>query len=74
VPIDKLGPCRLRESPDHAVAGDAWVGGKLGPVSDPWEDEGFADEDDWEGGESVQADLEDEPEPVDEEAPGEDEE
>ena len=29
-------------------------------MSDPWEDEGFGGEDDWEGKESVDADLEDE--------------
>ena len=28
--------------------------------SDPWEDEGFGGEDDWEGGESLEADVEDE--------------
>ena len=29
-------------------------------MGDPWEDEGFGGEDDWEGKESVEADLEDE--------------
>ena len=29
-------------------------------MSEPWEDEGFGGEDDWEGKESVEADLEDE--------------
>jgi hypothetical protein len=29
-------------------------------MSDPWEDEGFGGEDDWEGRESLEADLEDE--------------
>jgi hypothetical protein len=29
-------------------------------VSDAWDDEGFGAEDDWQGGESVGADLEDE--------------
>jgi hypothetical protein len=28
-------------------------------VSDPWEDEGYAGEDDWESSESVESDLED---------------
>lgn len=28
-------------------------------MGDPWEDEGYAGEDDWEGSESVEADLED---------------
>ena len=31
-------------------------------TGDPWEDEGFGAEDDWEGKESVEADLEDEDE------------
>ena len=30
--------------------------------SDPWEDEGFGGEDDWEGRESMESDLEDESE------------
>jgi hypothetical protein len=29
-------------------------------TGDPWGDEGFGGEDDWEGGESVELDLEDE--------------
>ncbi len=29
-------------------------------MSDPWEDEGYAGEDDWEGSESVESDVEDE--------------
>ena len=29
-------------------------------MSDPWEDEGYAGEDDWEAKESVESDLEDE--------------
>lgn len=28
-------------------------------MSDPWDDEGFGGEDDWEGGQSLEADLED---------------
>jgi hypothetical protein len=31
-------------------------------VSDPWEDEGFGAEDDWQGKESLESDLEDEDE------------
>jgi hypothetical protein len=31
-------------------------------TGDPWEDEGFGGEDDWEGKESLEADLEDEDE------------
>jgi hypothetical protein len=31
-------------------------------MSDPWEDEGFGGEDDWEGTESLEAALEDEDE------------
>jgi hypothetical protein len=29
-------------------------------MSDPWEDEGFGAEDDWQGKESLESDLEDE--------------
>jgi hypothetical protein len=32
---------------------------KLGPVSDPWDEEGFGGEDDWEGSQSLESDLED---------------
>ena len=45
-------------------------------MSDPWEDEGYSGEDDWESQESVAADLEDEFEldedaqPVDDETEG----
>jgi hypothetical protein len=35
-------------------------------VSDPWEDEGFGAEDDWQGKESLESDLEDEDEDEDE--------
>jgi hypothetical protein len=31
-------------------------------MSDPWEDEGFGGEDDWESGESLESDVEDEDE------------
>ena len=30
-----------------------------GSVGDPWDDEGFGGEDDWVGGQSLEADLED---------------
>jgi len=36
-------------------------------TSDPWEDEGFGGEDDWEGRESLEADLEDADEAEEEE-------
>jgi hypothetical protein len=38
-------------------------------MSDPWADEGFGGEDDWEGRESIESDLEDEGDGDDEAEP-----
>lgn len=43
-------------------------------MSDPWEDEGYAGEDDWESSESVATDLEDDDELDDLESDGEEDE
>ena len=44
----------------------------MASTADPWEDEGFGGEDDWEAPESLETDLEDEGGTEDDEDDGED--